>query len=131
MHTPPRVGATAETRFTVAAEHTIDFAAPGLPPVLSTPSLVWFLEHAALEAARPALEAGEITVGTHVAVDHLAPTPIGKEVVCRARVVHVEGPVISFQLEATDETETIARGYHKRRVVNLAKFARRVEQKQA
>ena len=96
------------------------------PPVLSTPWLVWFLEHAALDAALPFLEPGEITVGTRVEVDHLAPTPVGAQVTCTARIVHSEGPVISFQLEASDGHETIARGFHRRRVVKVDRFAARV-----
>lgn len=126
MKIPPRVGTSGEMRFTVEEAQTVNFNAPGLPPVLSTPSLIWFLEYAALNAALEALEPGEITVGVHVAVDHLAPTLMGREVVCLARVVHCEGPVISYQLEAQSGNETIARGYHKRRVVEVAKFVKRL-----
>ena len=129
MHGPPKIGAAGERVFSVEAAHTIGFDQPGLPPVLSTPWLAWFLEHAALDAARPFLEPGEITVGTRIEVDHLAPTPVGKKVSCQARIIHSEGPVISFQLEASDEHETIARGFHKRRVVKVDRFAARVKKK--
>ncbi len=129
MQTQPKIGATGERTFTVEAAHAISFGVIGLPPVLSTPWLVWFLEHAALDAALPFLEAGEITVGTRIEIDHLAPTPVGAKVTCTARVVHSEGPVISFQLEASDQHETVARGFHKRRVVKGDRFAARVEKK--
>jgi fluoroacetyl-CoA thioesterase len=129
MQGPPKIGASAERKFTVEGTHAIGFGPNGPPPVLSTPWLVWFLEHAALDAALPFLEPGEITVGTHVEVDHLAPTPVGAQVTCTARIVHSEGPVISFQLEASDEHEIVARGFHKRRVVKVDRFAARVEQK--
>lgn len=128
MKEAPKIGTTAERRITVEKTHAIAFGDDGVA-VLSTPGLVWFLEHAALDAALPSLEPGEITVGVHVAVDHLAPTPLGKQVVCKARVVNCEGPVISYQLEAADEHEVVARGFHKRRVVKLDKFAARVAQK--
>ncbi len=129
MRAQPKIGATGERKFTVEAAHAISFAQSGVPPVLSTPWLVWFLEHAALDAALPCLEPGEITVGTHIEIDHLAPTPLGAIVTCTARVVHSEGPVISFQLEAGDPHETVARGFHKRRVVKADRFAARVEKK--
>jgi predicted thioesterase len=129
MQSIPRIGSTAERIFTVETAHAIRFGPNGPPPVLSTPWLVWFLEHAALDAALPFLEPGEITVGTRVEVDHLAPTPLGAQVTCTARIVHSEGPVISFQLEAGDGHETIARGFHKRRVVKVDRFAARVKQK--
>ena len=130
MRGTPRIGSTAERKFTVETVHAISFGTDGPLRVLSTPWLVWFLEHAALDAALPFLEPGEITVGTRVEVDHLAPTPVGAQVTCTARIVHSEGPVISFQLEAGDGDETIARGFHKRRVVKVDRFAERVRQKE-
>jgi predicted thioesterase len=129
MKGTPKIGAAVERKFTVEPAHAMSFGPNSPPPVLSTPWLVWFLEHAALDAALPFLEAGEITVGTRVEVDHLAPSPVGAHVTCTARVIHSEGPVISFQLEARDGHETIARGFHKRRVVKVERFAARVEQK--
>ncbi|HLJ11178.1 MAG TPA: thioesterase family protein [Planctomycetaceae bacterium] len=129
MQGQPKIGAAGERVFSVELAHTIGFGQDGLLPVLSTPWLVWFLEHAALDAALPFLEPGEITVGTRIEVDHLAPTPVGNRVTCQARIIHSEGPVISFQLEASDETETIARGFHKRRVVKVDRFAARVKKK--
>src|SRR5579872_7212185 len=119
MHAQPKIGTTGERIFTVEAAHAISFGENGPPPVLSTPSLVWFLEQAALDAALPFLEPGEITVGTHVEIDHLAPTPLGALVTCTARIVHSEGPMISYQLEAADGQETIARGFHKRAAVKV------------
>jgi fluoroacetyl-CoA thioesterase len=129
MQIQPKIGTTGERIFTVEAAHAISFGQNGPPPVLSTPWLVWFLEHAALDAALPFLEPGEITVGTRIEIDHLAPTPLGMQVTCTARIVHSEGPVISFQLEAGDGHETIARGFHKRRAVKVDRFTARVQKK--
>jgi fluoroacetyl-CoA thioesterase len=129
MQTTPRIGTVGERKFTVEAAHAISFGVAGPPPVLSTPWLIWFLEHAALDAALPFLESDEITVGTSIEVEHLAPTPLGAEVTCVARIVHHDGPVISFQLEASDGHEMIARGFHKRRAVKIARFAARVQKK--
>ncbi len=124
-----RVGVTGERRFVVEPDHTIDFAEGGMPAILCTPWLIWFLEHAARDAVLPYLEMGESTVGSHVDVDHLAATPVGQAVICLARVVHVEGRQFSFQLEARDEAELIARGFHRLRVIDVGRLARRVEAK--
>ena len=59
----------------------------GMPAVLSTPCLIWFLEHAARAAVLPLLEPGESTVGMEIQVRHLTPTPVGQTVICRARSV--------------------------------------------
>lgn len=125
----PHIGAAGEQRFVVEPKHTLQFADAGSPPVLSTPSLIWFLEHAAREAVQPWLEPGEATVGLEIDVRHVAPTPLGQTVTCIARVIHVEGTRITFQVEARDEIELIARGVHRRQVIRLAGFARRLQQK--
>ena len=57
------------------------------------------------------------------------PVPEGFTVVCRARVIHVDGPVVTFQVEAHDGTEPVARGLHRRRVIDVDRFARRVARK--
>jgi predicted thioesterase len=48
----------------------------------------------------------------------------------RARVIHVDGPVVTFQIEAHDEVEPVAKGLHKRAVIDVKRFARRVAKKQ-
>jgi fluoroacetyl-CoA thioesterase len=122
MKAKPKTGDTGQLRFVVATEHTINIANNADLAVLSTPSLIWFLEHAAREALAPLLELDETTVGTGVDVEHLAATPLGHEVVCTARVILVEGSALTFQVSAQDQREMIARGVHKRRVVRQQRF---------
>ena len=118
-----------EQQFVVEPRHAIDFATGGMPAVLSTPWLIWFLEHAAREAVLPSLEPGESTVGMEIEVRHLAATPVGQKVTCLARVIQTEGTVISFQLEARDEHELIARGFHKLKVIRVDRFAAKIQHK--
>lgn len=125
----PKIGAIGEQRFVVAEKHLIDLAHDGMPGILCTPWLVWFLEHAARNALTPLLESDESSVGVVVNVEHIAATPLGGSVVCRARVIYVDGAEVSFQIEAHDEHEMIARGTHKRRVINTARLAKRVADK--
>ena len=129
MKSLPKVGALGEERFVVEPRHAIDFAQEGMPAVLSTPWLIWFLEHAARAAVLPLLEPGESTVGLDIQVRHLAPTPVGRTVTCRARVLFADRSEVSFQLEASDEHERIARGSHRLRVIRVDRFAQRVKQK--
>lgn len=129
MKAPPKIGDSAEIEFVVDNTHVIDFADAQMPAVLSTPCLIGYLERTARKTLAPVLEAGERSVGLHVDVRHLAPTPQDQRVVCTARVIHVDGPVISFQVEARDQRELIARGLHKRRVIDAARFAARVRRK--
>ena len=110
MKTPPRLGMSAEERLVVGPTNRITFADSRMPAVLATPWLVAHLEYAARHAIAPCLEDQERSVGTFIEVEHLAPTPEGFTVICRARVIHVDGPVVTFQVEAHDGVETIAKG---------------------
>ncbi len=131
MKARPKIGTAGELKFIVGPEHVIDFATDGMPAVLSTPRLIGLLERTAREALLPFLEAGERTVGAEIDLRHLAPTPLGQTVTCTARVVHAEGAQITFHVEARDEHEIIARGQHKRAVIRVESFARRVARKSA
>jgi predicted thioesterase len=127
----PRIGSRLETRFRVEPAHTIHCAEAGLPPVLATPWLIWFMERAALALIEPHLDSGEITVGTHIDIEHLAPALEGEEVACVAKIIHHDGPVCTFQVEARSGHECLAKGLHKRRVVEAKRLARRLEKKNA
>jgi fluoroacetyl-CoA thioesterase len=129
MKSKPRIGAVGTIRFQVAPGHAIDFADTVMPAVLASPWLIWFLEHAAREAVLPHLDSGESTVGTDIEIVHLAPTPVGQWVTCTARIVQVEGARISFQFDAHDECEAVAKGFHKLQIIRAERFAARVGRK--
>ena len=90
-----------------------------------------YLEYAARDAIAPLLDANERSVGTFIEVEHLAPAPEGFTVICRARVIHVDGTAVTFQVDAHDGVEIIAKGIHRRRVIDVDRFARRIEKKKA
>jgi len=129
MKRPPKIGERGEMRFVAATQHAIDFSDDAMPPVLSTPALIYHLEKAAVNALAPLLEPHERCVGTTVDIQHLAPTPLGQHVVCVARVINVMDSLVMFQVEAHDQHELIARGLHQRGVIDAARFARRVRKK--
>ena len=129
MKSVPKIGTTGEVQFAVEPKHAIEFADAGMPAVLSTPNLVGIMERTARQALQPFLEVDERTVGVEIELRHLAPTPVGARVTCTARVVHCDGTQVSFQVEARDEQELIARGSHKRAVIRIESFTRRVQRK--
>jgi fluoroacetyl-CoA thioesterase len=129
MTTRPKVGQSGETRLVVDATTRISFADDRMPSVLATPWLIAHLEYAARDAIVPCLEPHERSVGTYVEVEHLAPVPEGSTVTCRAKVVLVDGESVTFQVEAHDGVEAVARGIHRRRVIDVDRLRRRVEKK--
>jgi fluoroacetyl-CoA thioesterase len=100
-----------------------------LPQVLATPVMILAMESAALNAIKPFLEAGESAVGTEVDVRHLAATPVGHDIRAEAEVIKTEGKRIMFKVSASDETEEIGNGTHRRTVINLQSFNERLAKK--
>ena len=124
-------GVRGEHRVLVTSEIAIDFMGIEEARVLATPYLIWNLEAAARDAIKPLLDKGFDSVGTEVSIKHLAATPLGMSAVFRAEVTHVDGNRVRFRVEAFDEIEKIAEGTHERYVVNVARFATRVQAKVA
>lgn len=120
---------SGELAFKTETKHAVEFAGNGMPAVLSTPNLVGFLERTARETIAGCLDDNERSVGVEIELRHLAPTPIGHTVHCSARVISVEDTKVTFQIEARDERELVARGLHKRAVIRTESFGRRVKEK--
>jgi predicted thioesterase len=129
MKQVPRIGLSGQQVITVGPENRISFADGRMPSILATPWLIAHLEYTARDALADCLEEHERSVGTMVDVEHLAPAPEGFTVTCRARVIHVSGKIVTFQVSAHDGVEPIARGIHKRAVIDVDRFYRRVERK--
>jgi predicted thioesterase len=94
----------------------------GEVPVLGTPAVLALAERAACAAIEGRLGEGETSVGTWVELSHLAPTPVGASVTARARLVEVEGRKLAFEFSLTDGSGEVARGRHRRVVVQRDRF---------
>jgi predicted thioesterase len=129
MKSAPKTGTTGEITFVVESSHCIEFATDGMPAVLSTPNLIGILERTARQAIAPFLEPDERSVGVEIDLHHLAPTPLGAKVTATTRVIGHSGRFVDFQLEARDEQELIIRGVHKRAVIRVGSFAKRLQSK--
>jgi predicted thioesterase len=129
MKSRPRIGEVGELHVPTDMSHTVEFVGDGMPAVVSTPNLIQFLERTARHALTPHLDAHERSVGVEIDIKHLAPTPIGQTIHCRAQVISVDGSKIQFQIEARDAHEVIVRGLHKRAVIRTESFTKRVKAK--
>lgn len=99
---------------TVVCVHNV----AGHVPLFSTPSLVWLVEQASVNAVHPHLGQGQTTVGYEVSVRHLASTPIGKQVRAVAELQEVQGNKLLFRAEAFDDEKKIGEGTHRRAIVS-------------
>lgn len=97
----------------------------GLVDVFATPMMVALMEQAAAGCIQPALQAGQTTVGTAIAVQHTAATPVGMRVSATAKVTAVEGNGVSFEVCAADEKGPVGHGTHTRYIVDEKRFRER------
>jgi fluoroacetyl-CoA thioesterase len=95
-------------------------------PVLATPRLVALCEQAACAAVAGLLDPGATSVGTWIELEHLAPSPVGARVVAEAVLTGSEGRRLEFEVVATQGEVMVARGRHRRQVVNRGRFLGRL-----
>ncbi len=129
MKSRPRIGEVGELSIPTDMTHAVEFRGDGMPAVVSTPNLIQFLERTARHTLAPHLDTDERTVGVEIDIKHLAPTSVGQTIHCRAQVIAAEGRQLTFQIEARDDREVIVRGVHKRAVIRIDSFAKRVKAK--
>lgn len=101
----------------------------GALPVFASPSMIALMEQAACTAIGPHLPLGTTTVGTGIAVKHLAATPLGHHIQATATLQSVDGQRLTFSVAAYDEKEKIGEGTHERFVVHAERFLQKISQK--
>jgi predicted thioesterase len=99
--------------------------------VYATPRLVSDVEYTCRNFLLEHLDPGEDSVGTHVAIDHLAATPLGMEVTIEITVTALEKRKVEFAFTARDALDECGRGKHVRYVVETAKTQERLAAKRA
>lgn len=130
-------GARAVFRHTVGKEHSVPALYPEsalfqkMPAVLATGYLVGLMEWACVEQLAPFYEDGEGSLGTHVDVSHVSPTPPGLTVTVETEVTGMDGKFVWFSVRAHDGVDMIGEGRHQRAVVKWDRFLPRAMAKSA
>lgn len=125
---------SATLTFTVTDDDTALAVGSGSLPVLGTPRLLAWLEAATVAALAPDLRERETSVGTRVALDHQAPSPVGAVVEVTASVSHVDGRLHRLAVAAQHSAATpvgkpgkvVAAGEVTRVVVDTERFMSRL-----
>lgn len=125
------IGTKGESKLRVTPDIAIDFLGAEGARVLGTPYLITHLEFTARNSVLPFLDKGYDTVGARVDVKHLAATPLGMEVRFESELIAVEERRLTFRVRAFDEKELISEGTHERGIINIERFAARVQAKAA
>ena len=121
-------GMTFTHRYRVPQEKTVPFVFresdlfQAMPPVFATAFMVGLMEWACMEALRPHMEEGEISLGTNICVTHSAATPPGMQVEVEVELLEVNGPKTKWSIVARDEKDVIGQGTHERFSIDGKKF---------
>jgi predicted thioesterase len=129
MAKPVPIGAQGAAEEIVEFKHTLTYHHEELPPVYSTPDMIRLMETAAFHALQPFCEDGEITVGTHIHIEHRMAVGIGTLVRAEAVVESFDGRFYTVRVAARDGDKEIGRGTVGRAVVHLARFRGKYEKK--
>lgn len=121
---PKGLRATAE--HVVMDADTAIAVGSGSLPVLGTPTVLRWFEAATCAAIADRLPAGSSSVGTRVALEHLAASPVGACIECAAELVHVDGRLLRFEVTAVSDARLVARGEITRVVVDEERFLNRI-----
>jgi fluoroacetyl-CoA thioesterase len=121
-----RVGMTGRHEAVVTRDMTVGAHLDGMPFVFGAPMMILAKEMGSAAAVAPRLPAGWATVGGEVNVRHLAPSPVGRTVTATARVVELSGRSVLLAVEAHDGVRKVGDGAHRRGVINLESFAKRL-----
>ena len=127
MAKPVLLGTRGEVERRVEFQHTLSAWKAELPPVLSTPYMIGWMEAAGYEALLPFCEEGEVSVGTAININHRAPTGVGVMVKCEAVLESINGKFHTFRVSAHNGREVIGYGTIGRAFVNVSKFREKHE----
>ncbi len=102
------VGLQAALVHTVAADDTAEAVGSGDVPVLATPRLLALAEAACIAGLGDGvLAATSTTVGTRVELEHLLALRVGETVRVAARLDHLDGRLLRFEVVATDDGDRL------------------------
>ena len=112
-----------EESYVVKNENSAENMGSGDLAVLSTPSLVAFMENAAKNYLNKFLPEELGSVGSNININHIAPTLIGKSITVRGKITEViKEKIIKFSIEAYEKDKKIGEAEHTRVIINNTKF---------
>lgn len=116
------IGLTNEKSVAVTIENTAISMGSGTLRVFATPAMIALCEGCCAETVEDLLGEGMTSVGTKVDIEHLAASPISASILCKSRIVAVDGRRLDFEVEVYDNVGLIGKGKHTRFIVDAEKF---------
>lgn len=123
------VGLQGTATVMVTADRLAPVVGSGNAPVFASPMLVAVMEAACVDCVEAHLPDGYQSLGTHLDIQHTAPTPLGLTVTATAVLTSVDGRKLKFAVTAHDGIEPIGKGAHTRVIVDTPRFMARLAAK--
>ena len=112
-----------EESYVIKNENSAENMGSGDLAVLSTPSLVAFMENAAKNYLNKFLPEEMGSVGSNININHIAPTLIGNYITVRGKITEViKEKIIKFSIEAYEKDKKIGDAENTRVIINNTKF---------
>jgi len=126
-----KLGSKNERRIKVNHNQTTSFLWEG-ENVFSTPSMISEMEETCrllLKEQFLKVDSEWDSVGTVVDINHTAATPVGAEIILKAKIIGVDGRRVQFKVSTEDNLEQIGEGKHERFIINIPKFKEKFDLK--
>lgn len=115
--------------YLVSENNTAKYIGSGDLNVLSTPSLVAFMENSAKTFLNSFLTQDLGSVGSNININHIAPTLINKEITILGEITEIiKDKIVIFNLEAFEGEKKIGDASHTRVIINNEKFINKLNQ---
>ncbi|RNL65291.1 thioesterase [Nocardioides marmoriginsengisoli] len=119
------LGRSSTREFVVSEADTAAAVGSGSLPVLGTPVLLAWCEAVTCDVL--GLTSPQTSVGTRVALEHLAASKVGATVVVTATVAYADGRLVRFEVDAREpEGKLLGSGEITRVVVDAERFLGRL-----
>ncbi len=109
-------GLSATRSLVVEGSHLYSPTGKAEHSVLSSPAMIMEMEIASVEAVQGVVEA---SVGFHIDVKHIAPTPAGETVETTATLIEIDGKKLRFKVETKYGETLVGTGTHRRAIIAL------------
>jgi fluoroacetyl-CoA thioesterase len=126
-----RKGTTAEITVTVTQEMLAVFYGQVVHPVMSTVSMIYYMELSGRHVILPYLDEQEVGCGYAVDIKHVGPAVIGQEVTFRAVCVEVSEKRVVCEVTAHTSRNQVGMGTFTQAIFNKHDMSRKFHDLQA
>ncbi len=126
MKSSLQAGVSAAFTITVTDEMRPAFDGKVVRDVLSTVSMIYFMEKVGRDVLLPHLDEDEEGAGFHIDVKHIAPAVVGQEVTFRAVCTSVTPKRVACEVSAEADGNLVGKGTFTQAIFNAQQGAERI-----